>query len=290
MKLLARTALQYYVRHFPVSRGKNRLISALWKPLSFGQYQCQTTLSQARLKINCDLTQNIQRNIYFWGNYEPEYCEYWIKFARHSRVVFDIGANVGVYSLLAAAVNPKASIHAFEPTPAIFDMLTKNIRLNDLRNIHTNAVGVGSRSGRAILRECRGSNGANEGMNFVVNNALKTDDSDLPIPLTSLDDYCGEVKIDQIDIIKMDIEGGEYAALQGARKLLQEQAIKCIFLELTEWAANRSGHSTIDIKRILREAGYRIYQLDAGKLSEDKSEGINESGNVLAFARDFTFS
>src|SRR5207253_9968675 len=85
MPHLTRSTLQYFVRHFPISKGKNRLVNALWKPLSFGDYHVLTTLRQAEIKMSCDLTQMLQRHLYFWGSYEDQYCDYWIKFARQSK-------------------------------------------------------------------------------------------------------------------------------------------------------------------------------------------------------------
>lgn len=67
--------------------------------------------------------------------------------------------------------------------------------------------------------------------------------------------------------MKMDIEGGEYNALLGARNMLRAHAIGLIFIELTEWAANRSGYSTVDVKRILFDAGYHVYRFCAWKLT-----------------------
>lgn len=155
-----------------------------------------------------------------------------------------------------------------------------------MQNILVNQIGVGNHSGKAVLRQCKGSDGSNEGMNFVVNSTTGLDDSDIYVPVISIDDYCHQKQISRIDIMKMDIEGGEYDALVGAKGLVQNQNIKCLFLELSEWAANRSGYSTIDIKRMLLDAGYNIYRLRLGKLTAVQAEEVHNE-NVIAFARDF---
>lgn len=126
MKRLAHDLLKCYVRYFPMSKGKHRMVSYLWKPLSFGDYKHIATLRQAKVKMNCDITQLVQRNLYFWGGCEEEY---WMRFARDCQVIFDVGANVGLYSLLASAVNPQSNIHAFEPTPEMADIFKDNIKL-----------------------------------------------------------------------------------------------------------------------------------------------------------------
>ncbi len=87
--------------------------------------------------------------------------------------------------------------------------------------------------------------------------------------------------------MKIDIEGGEYDALLGARRLLQAKTIGCIFIELIEWAANRSGHSTKDIKEIFRNAGYDMFTLRGNELTPIPLEGVHYGdSNVIAYPRD----
>ena len=72
MKEVVHGIFKGYLRDFPYDKGKQRMLSALWKPLSFGQYQRQTTLRQADVKMNCDVTRLIQRQLYFLGSYEAK--------------------------------------------------------------------------------------------------------------------------------------------------------------------------------------------------------------------------
>lgn len=279
---LGLAALQWYVRRSPLSKGKGRLVSLLWKPLSGGKNRRTTELRQADVRLVCDLTKLIQRHLYFWGHYEEQSCAHWIRLAREARVVFDIGANVGLYSLLAAWANPGSQIHAFEPTPEVAAILKENIELNGPRNISVAQVAVGDADRRGFLRLCAGSDGSNEGMNYLSRD--KKDETDLPVEVVSLDGYCQRHSIEHIDLIKMDIEGGEYEALLGAGQMLHRQAIGCIFLELTEWAAERSGHSTDAIKRLLVDAGYHLFRVGPRALIPMDAETATLSENVIAFA------
>lgn len=281
MKEIGHRALKAYMVHFPVTKGKGRLLSLLWKPLSSGQYIRETTLRQADVKLCCDLTMTLQRHLYFFGGYETENCAYWMTLARRARTVFDIGANVGLYSLLAAAANPHCRIHAFEPTSEVVDILMANIRLNKFPNILVRPVAVGAISGDGFLHRRSGTDGCSEGMNFVT--PARREDSDVPVAMLSLDDYCRDNGIERIDLMKLDIEGGEHDALMGAQRLLEEKAIDCLFLELVEWAAERSGHTTGEVKSLLVDAGYQIYRFHSGKLVplELGTETLGE--NVVAF-------
>lgn len=234
--------------------------------------------------MRCDITKLLQRTIYFYSGYEHDYCNYWMKLASESRIIFDVGANVGVYSLLGAAANSQASLHSFEPTAEVFEALKANIEINGLNNIVTNQAAVGSSNGFGFLHQCAGSDGSNEGMNFVTSTNLE--ESDAVTPLISLDAYCQNNAIDRIDLMKIDIEGGEYDALLGAQNLLRKRAIGSIILELSEWAAKRSGHSTADIKGLLHDVGYKLYRLRNQMLIPIDMSGPHDGdNNIIACAK-----
>lgn len=283
MKDLVHNALKSYVRNFPLNKGKGRVLSLLWEPLSFGQHVREANLRQANVRVRCDISRFIQRQLYFFGAYEEQSCEYWMRLAKKAQTIFDIGANVGLYSLLAAATNPQATIHAFEPTTDLFDAFVENLRLNDFSNVVANKLAIGQASEKSFLHRCTGSDGRNEGMNYICRESEAA--SDTPVEVVSLDNYCRANQIDLIDLLKLDIEGGEFEALLGAERLLAEKAIACIFVELTEWAANRSGHSTREIKRLLLNAGYQIRQLQNDfSLKPVELESSHNGDNIIALA------
>ena len=293
LQTLAHNALRGYVRSFPVQKGKQRVVTALWKPLSFGQYQLQSALKYQNLRVHCDLTRLIQRQLYFWGSYEDELLQEWMQRAHESFTIFDVGANIGIYSLTAAAAHPHAEIHAFEPTPELVHALTGNVQLNGLHNVIINRTAVGGADGSGALHRCEGSDSSNEGMNFVTpeeatastneTNADHTAQNDT-VQVVSLDSYCRAHNISFIDLMKVDVEGGEYDVLAGAQTMLSEKAIGCIFIELAEWAANRSGHSVRDVVRLLTQAGYALFHLDSSGLVPLDLTDIPEGTNAIALA------
>ena len=105
----------------------------------------------------------LQRQFYFFGTYfleEDALCS-WESAARDANVIFDVGANAGIYGLAALAIQPCASVHAFEPTPEIAVRLRETAKVNGLDHLYVHEVAVSNDNGRAILKRCRGELGTN---------------------------------------------------------------------------------------------------------------------------------
>jgi FkbM family methyltransferase len=183
------SALIAYARHFPLRRGKLRLVNTLWRRAAGESgFQREAVLRHGGFKLPCDISEMLQRQFYYFGTYflEDEILACWENQARSAQTVFDIGANAGIFSLAALAVNPSAKVHAFEPTPEIAARLRATVAMNGLSNLTVNEVAVGDHDGDATLRRWRGVGNNNEGMNFIA-----TDGSDgEPVLLASLDRYC----------------------------------------------------------------------------------------------------
>src|SRR5690606_415958 len=109
------------------------------------------------------LSEMLQRQLYFFGTYflEAEILERWARLARRSDVVFDVGANAGIYSLVALGANPGLTVHAFEPTPEIAARLRATADLNGLERLKVHETAVSDGAGEKTLRRFRGD-GSNE--------------------------------------------------------------------------------------------------------------------------------
>ena len=250
-----------YLRYSPIRRGKYRLVEKFGRGTGGGK---QGFLRQARLKyggyqMECDLRKMLQRQFYFFGTYflEEDVLAQWCVQAQTARVVLDVGANAGIFSLAAAASNPVAKIHAFEPTPNIAVHFRKTIELNGLNErvvLHQKAVA--RVSGTAHLNFFSGEHADNEGMNFVSAEARSS--VSVAVPTVSLDDFCAQQGLTVIDLVKIDVQGNEPEVLAGAEGLLRKRAIKTIFLELN-WDHGDVAHCPAStVVRILEQAGYEF--------------------------------
>ena len=85
-----------------------------------------------------------------FGNYEGETLRLWYEISKEvNGLVIDIGAHSGIYSLVAASANKQSSIVAFEPHPNNFDLLSKNIQINEFSNITSDNRAISNKTGKA---------------------------------------------------------------------------------------------------------------------------------------------
>jgi FkbM family methyltransferase len=251
--------LVWYARRFPIRRGKLRAINVLWRAAVVDQNTHRVAvLNHGGFKMSCDLSEMLQRQFYFFGTYflEEDILTCWEAAAKGTKVIFDVGANAGIYSLAALAIQPDVTVHAFEPTPEIAARLRATTKLNGLDHLHVHEAAVLNKNGQATLKRFRGELGTNEGMNFVSPDL--GDSGTERVRTVCVDQFCQDRSIDYIDLMKIDIQGHEHSALEGAKHLIKAGRVGMIFLELN-WA--RSGGATCpatESVRFLEQMGYRF--------------------------------
>lgn len=271
-----------YARRFPIRLGKLRLVDSLWRAaVGEGTIRRVADLKYGGLKMPCDLSEMLHRQFYFFGTYllAEDVLDCWEKEAKGAKIIFDVGANAGIFSLAALAAQPNAVVHAFEPTPEIAAGLRETARLNGLDHLYVHEVAVARNNGRAALRRYRGELGTNEGMNFITS-AMNRPAAEL-VPTVSLDDFCAEHAIEGIDLFKLDIQGNEHQALAGAERLLAAGRIKTIFTELN-WAGGGGQCPATESIRILEQAGYRFSKPDRRLHWEKSGEWMRALNDVVA--------
>lgn len=151
--------------------------------------------------------------------------------------LFDVGANVGNYSISLATTFPNADIYCFEPIPKTYQQLISNTI--DYSRIKPNLKALGNLQGEIELYI--GENNTDGTMASAYKVPLECifpmvgkNITSVTAKMTTLDDFC-EGKIDGIDFLKIDVEGYEYEVLKGAKKLLSNDKIKMIQFEFNEF-------------------------------------------------------
>jgi len=186
----------------------------------------------------------------FWlGDYETEKAELFARHVKPGGIVYDVGANVGFYALIAArVVGPTGRVVAFEPSPRNLAFLRENLSLNSITNVKVLDFAVSDSEGETRF--------------FVGNDprvSKVTATGDITVRTTTLDHLMGELPMP--DLIEMDIEGAEYSALRGAEQLLRKSS-PVIFLS----THGRDVHNACC--EFLRTLGYKLNAIGAVPIDE----------------------
>lgn len=165
----------------------------------------------------------------------------------------DIGANIGVYTVLAAK-NVGAKVFAVEPIPSTFNHLYNNIILNKITSqVTLFPVGIGEKDN--LLNFTNSKDCTNH---VVLDCADFRKDDIIKIQVKKLDDIFS----DHIPVImKMDIEGYEWPALNGAKKILASPAFKALIIELNGCSIS-FGFTDSDIHNLLLSFNFKPYAYD----------------------------
>lgn len=163
-------------------------------------------------------------NELFWkgiyNGWEKESMKWWIKLCRNSHTIFDVGANTGLFSLAAKAVNNSAEIHAFEPIPMVFNKLVTNCELNQF-NIKCNQLALSNKSGEATIYLPNNNHAYSVTVNKNMNQPnVKVIEQQINI--ITLAEYIQSNHIYKIDLMKIDVETHEYEVLEGMKEFLEK--------------------------------------------------------------------
>jgi FkbM family methyltransferase len=171
--------------------------------------------------------------------------------------IVDIGANLGIFSLLFAARYPDRRIYAMEPNPSTFNTLKENINKNKASNIRAFDLAVGDMDGEVMFD----ANPTDRGTA-----ALSTGSSAHAVKVISkkMDTIAREENMNQIGLLKVDVEGFEAAVFAGAAHVLQQVRPSVIFFEVCPKHAIANGFDPATAARKLVENRYRLFRIKPG--------------------------
>ena len=216
---------------------------------------------------------------YFFSK-EPETLEWIDNFSKDSSIFWDIGANIGLYSIYNSIKNKNSTTIAFEPSTSNLRVLTRNISINNLeKNIKLFPLPLTNKQNSFLQM--------NEN-NFIEGGALNTFgetynfegqkfESEMKYTIlgTSIN-YLLENKILEIpDYIKIDVDGIEHLILEGGNKFLNSQKIKSLSIEINENFKNQFEM----IIKIMEENNFKILK---------KKNNINSEKNTK-FSNTFNY-
>jgi FkbM family methyltransferase len=191
------------------------------------------------------------------GEYEYPVQNAVSSLVRGGDVFYDVGANVGFFSVLAGRlVGPTGAVYAFEPVPSNASIVERNARLNHLGNIEALRIAVSRQTGKSELYLAHYAGGA----------ALKSAGAppdlcgSILVDTSSIDDLVEHSRIRPPDVVKIDVEGAELDVLHGMLKVLQERHPKVI-LEVDDADELRCDGKLNACREFLQDLQYRIEDL-----------------------------
>ncbi len=233
----------------------------------------KSQLKISRAKINLNLGSFIDYWIFVDGSYEGIWISEIKKFCTN-KVIFDIGANIGVYSLSLYKV--AKCIYAFEPERKNFNDLVNNLKINSIKNIKPIMKAMTEVSHQTLPLHLSDKDTGWHSL------SISYGENDQMVKTVSVDDFVESEKIQGIGLIKIDVEGAELGVLKGAKYTLS-QFHPVILIEFNKPRTELAGYKLNDLYLLLDKHGYQGYRLINNRLEQiDQSNlGSIYNENVL---------
>ena len=192
-----------------------------------------------------------------YGTYEELEAKIMEEKIEIGNIVVDVGANIGLHTLnMARIVGNAGQVFAFEPDPSNFEILKKNAKINNYKNIILEQKAVGDKHGRTTLYQ------SDNPINHRIFPQTERANNQVQVELTNLDNYFDSDMIDKINFIKIDVEGMEFGVLKGMKNILKNnKKIKTLF-EFVPKDTIEAGFIPIELLDYLTSNGFKLYCMD----------------------------
>ncbi len=261
LKSWGRALCRWYLSKFPLRDGKVFIYDHLHQSLMPPERLVTAALDPG-FRMRLDLGDAEQRKIYFFGHYHERYEAALVaRVLRPGEVFWDVGANIGYFSLVAAAaVGNRGEVAAFEPGSAALARLQENASLNPDGKIRIFNVAVAASDGEAVLY----SHPEIADSSASLYTGAAGGAGGETCATVALDGFLEKKGLRPPDCIKLDVEGAELAALQGAAAILADFR-PLLLVEMEEKNLLAAGASRAAIQAFLRDYGYRAAHLRKGR-------------------------
>ncbi len=222
-----------------------RPASERWHPL----YRAASLKLAPRITMDLVPGDLISDCIAFTGVYDLELSRHLLQFVGRGEVMIDVGANLGYFSLLWAAANPASRCFAFEASPRTIDLLKRNVARNGLdARVQVLSQAAGREHGSLLFDvgppEQTGWGGF----------AATSGASAISVEVVRVDEVV--TNVDEVALLKIDIEGADTWALMGCERLLRERRIKSLWFEQNKPRMRALGIGEREAEDYLRSVGY----------------------------------
>jgi FkbM family methyltransferase len=177
---------------------------------------------------------------------------------KEGMTVMDVGANVGMYSLLAArVVGPTGKVYAFEPVPDTFARLQEHITMNGLTHVVPISIALSDSNGTVKISVAR--NGRSSLF-------LHTTSDFIEVPMETLDSFIASHGIEEVHAIKVDVEGSEMHVVRGMRQLLSRSDKPLLMFEINPSTLAAAGTTAEELFNAIVSYGYAGHVIRKGQI------------------------
>lgn len=264
-------------------------------PIRFAQRKIENTRFRAydvlRVKRNCIIGGEVLKveaqnpgeayRIRRYMSNEPDTVQWLTDYVRPGQVFFDIGANIGLYSLFVAKrLNGQVKVYSFEPESQNYAALNKNVHLNNLSDSVTTLCMAVSDSNTINRFYVRGHLRAGESIHQFGHSVDQRGNVFVPVHQQGMigvpiDSLCGDLGLPAPNHIKIDVDGHEYAVIKGMVGILADPQLLSVQIEITELPANVN--EVREIYKLFQDHGFKI----AASTPVTPGVARSESYNVL---------
>jgi len=175
--------------------------------------------------------------------------------------IFDVGAHIGDVTRSYKRLFPDACIHSFEPFPESYEQLERAV--SGMPSIHCHRLAISDSNGTMTLKA--NASAATNSLLAVDERAsgywgtgLLDTHAQIAIETVTLDSFCAQEGIDHIDILKLDVQGAEFAVLEGAGELLSAARISLVYMELILVPTYQGQKSFREYLELFEAKNYRL--------------------------------
>lgn len=252
-----------YIFYSPISRGKYRLAELALSLSGQPSGRIAITTKDGR-KLTVDTLNDSYKYVYFTGFYEPAITKLFSQIVQPGDVCLDIGANMGWFTTLFQRLTGiKGQVHAFEPVKTTFEHLQHNVDLNGgTSNVKLNNIALGDEEKDIEIHIFNNLPDGHASMAVFGESDYKS----LSARMVTLDSYLESNNIDNVRLVKMDIEGAELMMLKGASKLFEQDKLPVLEVEMALATTSGFGYLPNDLLQYIGSKGsYEFYAIDEVK-------------------------
>lgn len=231
--------------------------------------------------------EQISQVVFVTGVYEPCTTAVLRRLLGEGDTFVDVGANVGLFTMLASRwVGPTGRVLAFEPSEREFTRLQQHVERNALHNVQAVRLAIGDQNGTALLHVAAAQH---SGLNTLEDHFVYTAVQEAyteTVPIARLDDLVALQDVGKVDVMKVDVEGGEHHVIAGAHQTIARDR-PSVILEVVSTASD-SGHAgRSSIEAFFASLGYGFAVVDGATGTVRRVPDLTGSAeNFVVASRD----